>query len=160
SIPPKVVSFTNLQNHSGIQVITPKWNLNEVANSAAPTPFNIAVPENTQVWEYTIPIQAIISTNSTIPKEFIGAITYHSNVPTESFTTPVAELTVKVLEPLSFREWFKEGWDSFNDPLVALKHFKAGLYELELELVTSWLDIIMPQMDGFELYDKLTNIEC
>lgn len=49
---------------------------------------------------------------------------------------------------------FDEQVDTFNDPLIALKHFKAGLYALAI------LDIIMPQMDGFELYDKLTKIDC
>jgi CheY-like chemotaxis protein len=38
--------------------------------------------------------------------------------------------------------------------LVALKNFKAGLYALAI------LDIIMPQMDGFELYHELTKIDC
>jgi CheY-like chemotaxis protein len=37
--------------------------------------------------------------------------------------------------------------------LVALKNFKAGLYALAI------LDIIMPQMDGFELYHELTKID-
>lgn len=41
--------------------------------------------------------------------------------------------------------------DTFNDPLLALKHFKGGSYGLVI------LDIIMPQMDGFELYDQLKN---
>jgi PleD family two-component response regulator len=31
--------------------------------------------------------------------------------------------------------------DTFNDPLLALKYFKAGLYRLGI------LDIVMPQMD-------------
>jgi CheY-like chemotaxis protein len=48
---------------------------------------------------------------------------------------------------------FKEQVDTFNDPLLALKHFKAGSYELVI------LDIIMPQMDGFELYDEIRKID-
>jgi CheY-like chemotaxis protein len=43
--------------------------------------------------------------------------------------------------------------DVFNDPLSALSNFKAGLYDLLL------LDIRMPNMTGFELYQKIKNID-
>jgi two-component system, OmpR family, response regulator ChvI len=39
--------------------------------------------------------------------------------------------------------------DTFNDPLEALSNFKAGLYNLLL------IDIKMPKMNGFELYQEL-----
>jgi CheY-like chemotaxis protein len=39
--------------------------------------------------------------------------------------------------------------DVFNDPLSALSNYKAGLYDLLL------LDIKMPKMNGFELYQKI-----
>jgi CheY-like chemotaxis protein len=39
--------------------------------------------------------------------------------------------------------------DVFNDPLSALSNYKAGLYDLLL------LDIKMPGMSGFELYQKI-----
>jgi DNA-binding response OmpR family regulator len=38
---------------------------------------------------------------------------------------------------------------SFNDPLLALKHFKPHYYNLVI------LDIKMPDMNGFELYRKI-----
>jgi|SRR5215216_6282899 DNA-binding response OmpR family regulator len=38
---------------------------------------------------------------------------------------------------------------TFNDPLLALQHFKPRHYELVI------LDIKMPKMDGFELYQQL-----
>jgi two-component system, OmpR family, response regulator ChvI len=49
----------------------------------------------------------------------------------------------------------KDGFivDSYNDPLIALGDFKADLYDLVL------LDIKMPKMDGFELYDKIREID-
>jgi DNA-binding response OmpR family regulator len=43
--------------------------------------------------------------------------------------------------------------DVFNDPLLALSNYKAGLYDLLL------LDIRMPNMSGFELYQKIKNID-
>jgi two-component system response regulator ChvI len=49
----------------------------------------------------------------------------------------------------------KDGFivDSYNDPLAALDNFKADLYDLVL------LDIKLPKMDGFELYDKVREID-
>jgi DNA-binding response OmpR family regulator len=39
--------------------------------------------------------------------------------------------------------------DSFNDPQEALAKFEPGLYDLVI------LDIKMPKMDGFELYNEI-----
>jgi DNA-binding response OmpR family regulator len=43
--------------------------------------------------------------------------------------------------------------DSYTDPTLALSNFKPGLYDLLL------LDIKMPDMDGFDLYEKLKEID-
>ena len=43
--------------------------------------------------------------------------------------------------------------DMFNDPIKSLSSYKAGAYDLLL------LDIKMPQMNGFELYDKIKEID-
>ena len=42
---------------------------------------------------------------------------------------------------------------SFNDPLVALQEFRPGLYDLII------IDILMPRMNGFELYDKVRELD-
>jgi DNA-binding response OmpR family regulator len=39
--------------------------------------------------------------------------------------------------------------DTFNDPITALKSYRANFYDLVI------LDIKMPKMDGFELYIKI-----
>jgi DNA-binding response OmpR family regulator len=43
--------------------------------------------------------------------------------------------------------------DTFNDPIVALQNFVAGSYDLLL------LDIVMPKMNGFELYQKMRMLD-
>jgi DNA-binding response OmpR family regulator len=43
--------------------------------------------------------------------------------------------------------------DIFNDPAMALESFKLSLYGLVI------LDIMMPKMDGFELYTQLKRMD-
>jgi DNA-binding response OmpR family regulator len=43
--------------------------------------------------------------------------------------------------------------DCFTEPVLALKNFKAGFYDLVI------LDIKMPEMDGFELHRQLKKLD-
>jgi DNA-binding response OmpR family regulator len=43
--------------------------------------------------------------------------------------------------------------DVFDDPVESLSTYKAGAYDLLL------LDMRMPQMSGFELFDKIKEID-
>ena len=43
--------------------------------------------------------------------------------------------------------------DSYTDPTLALSNFRPGLYDLIL------LDIKMPKMNGFDLYQKMKEID-
>jgi len=53
----------------------------------------------------------------------------------------------KVLEQYGFRT------DYFVDPVVAYSNFKGGQYDLVI------LDIKMPEIDGFDLYKKIREID-
>jgi DNA-binding response OmpR family regulator len=53
----------------------------------------------------------------------------------------------KVLELNGFKA------DSYDDPILAVEHFKAGFYDLIL------LDIKMPVIDGFHLYQEMKKID-
>jgi DNA-binding response OmpR family regulator len=43
--------------------------------------------------------------------------------------------------------------DTFNDPLLALQNFTAVSYDLLI------LDMLMPNMNGFELYQKIRMLD-
>ena len=43
--------------------------------------------------------------------------------------------------------------DAYDDPILALENFKACSYDLLL------LDIIMPEMDGFHLYQEIKKVD-
>ena len=43
--------------------------------------------------------------------------------------------------------------DTFNDPQLALSNFKSNSYDLLI------IDIRMPSIDGYQLYDKMKNID-
>ena len=49
----------------------------------------------------------------------------------------------------------REGFevDAFNNPLEALDKFKPGMYDMVM------LDVRMPDIDGFSLYEKLKAID-
>jgi YesN/AraC family two-component response regulator len=41
----------------------------------------------------------------------------------------------------------------FNNPALGLKNFKSGLYDLLI------VDVIMPQINGFDLAEEIKNID-
>ncbi len=59
----------------------------------------------------------------------------------------VCEVLKKVLETNGFTA------DSFSDPLLALENFRPRSYDLLL------LDIKMPDMDGFRLYQEMKKMD-
>jgi DNA-binding response OmpR family regulator len=57
----------------------------------------------------------------------------------------------------SFKEALRDNGyeqvETANDPLLALENFKAGSYDLLI------IDIVMPEMDGFSLYEEIRKID-
>jgi DNA-binding response OmpR family regulator len=85
-----------------------------------------------------------------------GSLTTASNITNDTTETrilvvddePDVNLTLKVsLEDRGFKV------DAFDDPLLALENFKAGVYGLLI------LDIKMPEMNGFELYREIKKLD-
>jgi two-component system, OmpR family, response regulator ChvI len=57
-------------------------------------------------------------------------------------------LTIQMcLKPLGYRV------DSYNDPVLALDNFKASIHDLVI------LDIKMPKMSGYQLYERMKEID-
>ena len=75
-------------------------------------------------------------------KVTIGRILLVDDEPDITLTLEVGLETVGLLEV-----------DSFNDPELALKSYKPGFYSLVL------IDITMPNMDGFQLYESLKKMD-
>ncbi|MDQ6862313.1 MAG: response regulator [Thermoproteota archaeon] len=48
---------------------------------------------------------------------------------------------------------FKEQVDTYNEPLLALQDYKAGIYDLLI------IDVGMPGIDGFRLYQQMKQID-
>lgn len=79
--------------------------------------------------------------SSTPPNECKGRILIVDDEP------EIAQIFALALEDKGFIV------DIYHDPLAALSKFKTDLYDLVL------LDIRLPNIDGFELYDKIRNMD-
>lgn len=80
-------------------------------------PFDIKVSDKALIGEYTIPIIANISEKFVQPSRFLKLNYTDVLLPTLGYKIASANLTVKVLEPLSILEQFKNFWDVFGDPI-------------------------------------------
>jgi hypothetical protein len=129
---PDVVSFNALEDSLPINVKTISDKFNYIrSQSIEPTPFVIYTLNNAHVGEYTIPILANISEGSTFLPKFLHIENYSLSVPTGGYTLTPVNLTLKVLEPLTFQQWFKEGWDTYGSLISLLgEGFAAGAASL------------------------------
>ena len=84
---------------------------------------------------------SLSSSSSIPPNKYKGRILIVDDEP------EIAQLFALALEDDGFIV------DIYHDPLVALSNFKTDLYDLLL------VDIKLPNMDGFELYDKIRDMD-
>jgi DNA-binding response OmpR family regulator len=84
---------------------------------------------------------SLSSSSSTPPNKYKGRILIVDDEP------EIAQLFALALEDNGFIV------DIYHDPLIALSKFNTDLYDLLL------VDIRLPNMDGFELYDKIRNMD-
>ncbi|MGN6346533.1 MAG: hypothetical protein ACTHME_02405 [Candidatus Nitrosocosmicus sp.] len=131
---PNLVNFTIMENSLPIQaeVISDKYNYR--SQSIKPITISINALSNASVGQYTIPILANISMGSIVLPKFLHTNNYSLSVPTYGYMTVPANLTVKVVEPLTFQQRFKEAWDTYGT-LISLVGggFAAGAASLLFE---------------------------
>jgi hypothetical protein len=131
---PNLVNFTIMENSLPVQtkVISDKFNYR--SQSIKPITISIIASSNAPVGQYTIPILANISMGSIVLPKFLHTNNYSLSVPTYGYMTVPANLTVKVVEPLTFQQRFKEAWDTYGT-LISLVGggFAAGAASLVFE---------------------------
>jgi CheY-like chemotaxis protein len=89
-----------------------------------------------------------VSTTTNTATRFSNSIaTSHEHILLVDDEEDIAKLFKKALERAGFIV------DTYNDPLQSLSNYRAGMYHLLL------LDIKMPEMNGFELYKKIRQID-
>jgi len=128
---PSRINFTQIENSSSIKVTfnPDKSNI----SSYMPSPFRIEVRPNTPVGKYEIPLLVNISTIVSKFPDLFG-INYYP--PTESSTIRNVNLSMTVQEPLTFSEWFKEGWATYGGFIgLIVGGFAAGAASLTFDRI-------------------------
>jgi hypothetical protein len=121
---PKVVDYIPV-NYSGIGVVFDPQELRKPYYDTTPAPFRLNVPSNAPVGQYTIPLIANISVESTFPSIFFGLSDY--NLPTQGYTTAAVNFSTTISEKSSIQEEFKDFWNTFGDPISLIAGgFVAG----------------------------------
>lgn len=133
---PKIVSIHTVNNSLPIGTNILSDRSDNKANELRPLSIKLDVSQKAQVGKYSIPILANISTGSTfLPKIlYVNIYSLPISISTEGYAIIPLNLTVQVLEPLTFGEWFKEGWETCGNFISLLSGgFFAGAASLVLD---------------------------
>ena len=130
---PNIVNFIPIQIPSTIKV---KYIHNEPnLSSSGPVSFNIEVPENAPVGRYDIPLLTNISTTES---HFPNIFNIKYVPPTKSDTIKIVNLSMTILKPLGFSDWFRQEWDTYGDFIGLIGGgFAAGAASLAFDRVRS-----------------------
>jgi hypothetical protein len=125
---PNTTRFRSNEKSSIIKVHPYGISYTSQSSGVHPAIFHIQVPDKIQVGEYTVAIAATISTGSTLaPPEFYGIKHFLAAANSKGYLNNTANMTIKVLEPLSTDERFKQFWDIYGQPIsIVLGGFAGG----------------------------------
>jgi hypothetical protein len=122
---PEIINFIPEEHQSNIDVDFNPDKLNVSSFGVEPAPFRIAVSENAQIGQYTIPLVSNISTGSAFPLSvFFGQ--FNATISTQGSRTVPTNLTISVIEPLSIQEQVKDFWITYGSLISVVAAGFAG----------------------------------
>ena len=122
---PEIINFIPEQHQSNIDVDFNPDKLNVSSFGVEPAPFRIAVSENAQIGQYTIPLVSNISTGSAFPLSvFFGQ--FNATISTQGSKAVPTNLTISVIEPLSIQEQVKDFWITYGSLISVVAAGFAG----------------------------------
>lgn len=126
---PSRLNFTPTENSSSVKVTFNPEKSN--ISSYMPTPFRIELQPTTPIGRHEIPLLVNIST---VASKFPDLFDIEDYPPTESSTIRNVNLSMTVKEPLTFSEWFKEGWATYGGFIgLIVGGFAAGAASLTFD---------------------------
>jgi hypothetical protein len=112
--PIKIINYVQFEDTSPIELHLYSDKLKKGQLGTAPASIRIAVPQGASVGKYTIPVLVNISTGSMFPSKVVNIGDLNISVPYEGYNSVSTNLTVSVIEALSFSERVKDFWSVYG----------------------------------------------
>lgn len=115
---PKVVDYLPINNYPNMEVQSDEEASSNNNSSSttidSPAAFKIKASENAQIGQYVVPVRTNISTGSNFPSKFLQLANLNFSIPAEGNIVQEVNLTISVVEPLTFQEQTKEFWSAYG----------------------------------------------
>ncbi|MGA8842383.1 MAG: hypothetical protein WB511_02280, partial [Nitrososphaeraceae archaeon] len=136
--PIKIINYVQFEDTSPIELHLNSDELKKGQLATAPASIRIAVPQGASVGKYTIPVLVNISTGSMFPSKVVNIGHLNISVPYEGYNSVSTNLTVSVIEALSFSERVKDFWSVYG-ALISLvgAGFAGGFSTLMFDYLKS-----------------------